>query len=42
MSNPTIQRVLKNLVISHGWKPGTKLENQVALLLSRARLDAEG
>ena len=41
MSNPTIQSVLKDLVAEHGWKPGTHLENQVALLLTRSRLSAE-
>ena len=41
MSNPAIQSVLKDLVAEHGWKPGTHLENQVALLLTRSRLSAE-
>jgi hypothetical protein len=31
---------LKDLVAEHVWKPGTHLENQVALLLTRSRLSA--
>ncbi len=41
MSSPTFQSVLKDLVVKHGWKPGTHLENQFALILCRSRLSAE-
>src|SRR2546423_1730267 len=36
-----IEDALRSVVARHGWQPGTHLENQVALLLTRFGLAAE-
>lgn len=32
---PVMEQALRQLIIERGWRPGTHLENQVALILSR-------
>jgi very-short-patch-repair endonuclease len=39
ISKPLIEQALKDLIIERGWKPGTHLENLVALMLSRFTVD---